>query len=199
MMSDYFPLAAGVCTLVGVALTLYVSGRRDKDEQDRERIDATRAELRKEASELLAVMYEFAASADNLGSGIDSRDVADGAIEKHEKITLRLRALAMRVRLLTDDSRLVEPIEEVILAYQGVNDNLTDPARRGHDYERFTAAMHGLINGLYTVAVPTDIIKGRQRAVSWWVRRRWAKEARARRKALRGIFRSENGEPPGSE
>lgn len=98
----------------------------------------------------------------------------------------------MRVRLLTDDQRLIEPLEEVILAFEAMNKSITDQVNRGKARERHNRAVNDFINGLYTVAVPTDLIKARRRAVTWLDRRRWARDERARRRQLRAIFDPKN-------
>lgn len=197
LISDYFPLAGGLGALLGVGLTLFISGRRERAKQDRERVDATRTEMRKTAAELLGAMYEFAASADTLGGKIDDREPIDEASVRHEAIIVRARSLFMGVRLLTDDSRLIEPLNEVILAFQAVNDQIVDQEARKQARERFTEAMTGLINGLYTVAVPTDLIKARRKAVTWLDRMRWDQEERNRRRQLRAIFDRDTGNQSG--
>ncbi|TCK20622.1 hypothetical protein [Pseudonocardia endophytica] len=187
-ISEYFPLAGGLAALLGVAVTLYFTGRRDRAKQDRERIDATRTELRKEAAELLTALYEFGVSVGNLGTQIDRGEAAADAMEAHEAITLRVRTFSMRVRLLTDDDRLIKPIEEVILAHEAVNDGMAEQETREVARQRFEKATNGMLDALYTVAVPTDVIKARRKAVSWRDRRRWASEERVRRRELRAIF-----------
>ena len=187
-MTALFPVAGGLLTLLGISVTLLVTGRRERAKHDRERIDTTRSELRAHGAELVAVFYEFAASADNLTSQIADHELTDGALADHGRVTLRLRSQVVKTRLLTDHPRLIEPLEALIRTHEAVNDEIVDTTNAEPRYAALMDAGARVINGLYTVALPTDIVKGRLKIAGRKRRRQWKREARERKKKSAEIF-----------
>lgn len=117
------PYAAGLLTLGGVALTLFIIGRRERERSRLQRLDEHRREQRVIVSELLGVLNRYVREINYIvrpSLRIDGPDEEyRRAVEEINKLKADLAALFTRARLVVDDlPELVEALGSGLSAFQ---------------------------------------------------------------------------------
>jgi len=116
------PYAAGLLTLGGVALTLFITGRRERERSRLQRLDEHRREQRAIVSELLGVLNRYVREVNymvrpNLWIN-GAEEEYRRAVEEINKVEANLDALFTRARLVVDDlPELVEALDSGLDAF----------------------------------------------------------------------------------
>lgn len=120
MLQTLGPYAAALVTLGGVALTLYITGRRDRERSRLQRLDENRREQRVICSDLLGALNRYVRSVNHMSRPTvwakSSEDEFKRNVAEINDLESTIDSLLVRARLLVDD------LPELVEALNGCHD-----------------------------------------------------------------------------